>query len=68
MILQDIKPVNENVMGFVRCKKRQDRKIDQRFCMVCKDKCEEKSNLEGIRIAKNYKKILKMVESDRRLK
>jgi hypothetical protein len=48
-------------MGFVRCKKRQERKIDQRICMVCEEeKCEEKKNLDGIRIAKN-EKILKLV-------
>jgi len=48
------------MMGFVRCKKRQDRKIDQRFCMVCDEKCEEKSHLDGIRLAKN-EKILKLL-------
>jgi len=55
-------------MGFVQCLRRQFRKIDQRFCMVCdKKKCEEKSNLSGIRIAKN-EKMVKMIESNRRYK
>ena len=45
-------------MGFVRCKKSQERKIDQRICMVCYDnKCEEKKNLGEVRIAKNEKVI-----------
>lgn len=68
MILHGIKPVNfkGNKMGFVQCSMRQFRKIDQRFCMVCdKKKCEEKSNLLDIRVAKN-ERMLKMIESNRR--
>ena len=48
-------------MGFVRCKKRQDRKIDQKICMVCVEECEEKSNLDGVRIAKNEKIMLMLI-------
>jgi hypothetical protein len=59
MIQQDIKPLDGRRfwLGFVRCKKRQERKIDQRFCMVCEEKCEEKSNLDGIRFAKNDRMV-----------
>ncbi len=48
-------------MGFVQCKKRQERKVDQKLCMVCEEKCEEKSNLNGIRIAKNENRILRLI-------
>jgi len=47
-------------MGFVRCKKRQERKVDQIFCMVCNENCEEKKNLDGVRLAKN-EKIVKLI-------
>jgi hypothetical protein len=48
-------------MGFVQCKKRQERRVDQKICMVCDEVCEEKSNLEGIRIAKNEKLMLRLI-------